>query len=68
AAERARLDKEMKKLSKDLVIVSKKLNNRDFMEKASEVVVRKEEAKFEELKEKNRNLEEALKKLQEIEE
>jgi valyl-tRNA synthetase len=68
AAERARLEKEMKKLSKDLVIVSKKLNNRDFMEKASEVVIRKEEAKFEELKEKNRNLEEALKKLQEIEE
>jgi valyl-tRNA synthetase len=68
AAERARLEKEMKKLSKDLVNVSKKLNNRDFMEKASEVVIRKEEAKFEELKEKNRNLEEALKKLQEIEE
>jgi valyl-tRNA synthetase len=68
AAEKARLEKEMEKLSKDLVIVSRKLNNRDFMEKASEVVVRKEEAKFEELKEKNRNLEEALKKLQEIEE
>ncbi len=66
AAERARLEKEMKKLAKDLVIVSKKLNNQDFMEKASEEVIRKEEAKFEELKEKNRNLEEALKKLQEI--
>jgi len=68
AAEKARLEKQMRKLSKDLVIVSKKLNNRDFMEKASEVIIRKEEAKFEELKEKNRNLEEALKKLQEIEE
>jgi valyl-tRNA synthetase len=68
AAEKARLEKQMKKLSKDLVAVSKKLNNRDFMEKASEAVIRKEETKFEELKEKNSHLEEALKKLQEIEE
>jgi valyl-tRNA synthetase len=58
----------MKKLERDLSIVSKKLNNRDFMEKASEVVIRKEETKFVELKEKNGNLEEALKKLKEIEE
>jgi len=68
AAERARLEKEMRKLSKDLVAVSKKLNNRDFMEKAAEAVIRKEETKFKEFKEKNRNLEEALKKLQEIKE
>ncbi|TFG36988.1 MAG: valine--tRNA ligase, partial [Syntrophobacterales bacterium] len=68
AAERARLEKEMKKLERDLSIVSKKLNNRDFMEKASEAVIRKEETKFVELKEKNGNLEEALKKLKEIEE
>jgi valyl-tRNA synthetase len=65
--EKSRLENEIKKLSKTLVNVSKKLSNRDFLEKASEAVVRKEEVRFEELKEKSMNLEEALKKLTEIE-
>ena len=46
AEEKARLEKEMAKLEKDLAIVSRKLANRDFLEKAAEAVIRKEEEKY----------------------
>ncbi len=66
AAERARLEKEMKKLDKDLGFISKKLGNRDFLEKASRDIVEKEENKFRDLKEKSGVLEDALGRLRNI--
>ncbi len=66
AAEKARLEKEIKKIEKDLGFVSKKLSNRDFVEKASPEVVAKEEGKFSSLKEKMQVLEEAMNRLQDI--
>ena len=66
ASEKARLEKRITKIDKELTIVSKKLGNRDFMEKAAEEVVKKEKAKFEELKEKQGVIEAALSRLAEI--
>ena len=66
AAEKERLEKEIKKLEKDFSIVSRKLGNRDFMEKASPEIVEKEENKFKELKEKSLVLEDALGRLHDI--
>ncbi len=62
-AEKTRLEKELKKLDKDLGLISKKLGNRDFLEKASKSVVEKEEIKFKELKKKSGVLEDALNRL-----
>jgi valyl-tRNA synthetase len=64
--ERARLEKEMAKVEKDLMTISKKLANRDFLAKAAKAVVEKEEEKFREVNEKFVVLETALKKLQEV--
>ena len=66
AAEKARLEKEMAKLSRELVIVSKKLANRDFLARAAEAVVEKEEERFRELRDRHVILEAALRKVQEI--
>ena len=63
AAEKKRLEKEIKKIEKDLAFVSKKLGNRDFMEKASPEIVEKEETKFNTLREKGQVLEDALGRL-----
>ena len=63
AGEKARLEKEMTKTAKDLSVVSKKLSNRDFIAKAAESVVKKEEQKYQELREKHNVLEAAVKKL-----
>jgi valyl-tRNA synthetase len=67
AAERARLDKELAKVMKDLTMVSRKLANQDFREKASPSVVEKEIKKSEDLKEKGGILENALKRLDALE-
>jgi valyl-tRNA synthetase len=64
AAEKARLDKEINKVARDLSVVSRKLANRDFMAKAAEAVIRKEEQKYQELREKHQVLEAAVKKLE----
>jgi len=63
AGERQRLEKEIVKVSKELAAVSKKLGNSDFKQKAAEAVVRKEELKFQDLKEKLGILETAAEKL-----
>ena len=66
AKERARLEKERAKITKDMEVVSKKLANPHFMEKASEEIVRKEEDKYAALKEKDGILQDALMNLSTI--
>ena len=65
-SEKARLEKEMAKLAKDLSVVSRKLANKDFLAKAAEAIVRKEEEKHRELMEKMGAIEKALQKVQEL--
>jgi valyl-tRNA synthetase len=67
AAEKTRLGKEMTKVMNDLTIVSRKLTNQDFREKASPSVVEKETRKSEALKEKCRILESAMRRLDGLE-
>ncbi|MDO9558962.1 MAG: valine--tRNA ligase [Syntrophales bacterium] len=64
AAEKARLEKEWNRVAKDLSAVSRKLANSDFMDKAAEAVIRKEEQKYRDLREKHNVLEAAVKKLE----
>jgi valyl-tRNA synthetase len=66
AGEKARLKKELDRVDRDLKVVSRKLANRDFMAKAAEAVVKKEEKKYQDYREKHRVLEAAIKKLDEI--
>ena len=63
ASERERLMKEIAKLSKDIEMFSKKLSNKDFVERAPRAVVEKDASKFEELKTKRERLERNLKML-----
>lgn len=67
AGERIRLEKEIARVTKDLAIVSKKLANHDFMARAAEEVIKKEEDKFKGLRDKHVVLENALKRLAETE-
>ncbi|MGD0274653.1 MAG: valine--tRNA ligase [Syntrophales bacterium] len=66
SSEIMRLEKELSKVEKDLTIVSRKLANRDFLERANQAVIQKEEGKFKEFSEKHVVIEEALKKIREI--
>ena len=61
--ERDRLKKEIAKISKDIEVFSKKLSNRDFVDKAPKAVVEKDTAKLEEFKIKREKLEQSLKVL-----
>jgi valyl-tRNA synthetase len=61
--ERDRLQKEIAKTSKDIDIFSKKLSNKDFVDKAPKAVVEKDTAKLEEFKVKREKLEQSLKML-----
>jgi valyl-tRNA synthetase len=64
--EKARLEKELAKVSKDLEQSSRKLANRDFCVKAASEIIQKEEEKLKDFQEKFNTLEKALKKLKEI--
>ena len=66
AAEKTRLGKELAKVEKDLQQCSKKLANRDFMERAAANIIKKEEEKLKEFQEHHVALEKALIKLSEI--
>lgn len=66
AAEKTRLEKELAKVEKDLQQCSKKLANSDFLERAAANVIKKEEEKLKEFQEHHLALENALKKLNEI--
>jgi valyl-tRNA synthetase len=61
--ERDRLQKEIAKISKDIEVFSKKLSNKNFVDKAPKEVVEKDTAKLEEFKVKREKLEESLKML-----
>jgi valyl-tRNA synthetase len=61
--ERDRLMKEIAKLSKDIEVFSKKLSNKNFVDKAPKEVVEKDTAKLEEFKVKREKLEQSLKLL-----
>jgi valyl-tRNA synthetase len=54
--ELARIEKELMKMEGDIIRIGKKLQNRDFREKAPEEVIRKEEATYEELRSKREKL------------
>jgi len=66
AGEKARLDKELAKVEKDLQQCSKKLSNRDFCAKAAADIIQKEEEKFKGFQERHAALENAQKKLKDI--
>ncbi len=61
--ERDRLLKEIAKISKDIEVFSKKLSNKNFVDKAPKEVVEKDTAKLEEFKVKREKLEQSLKML-----
>ncbi len=60
AQERDRLKKEMAKLEKDITVFTKKLSNREFVDKAPPAVVEKDKAKLAEFKAKYAKLEQGL--------
>jgi valyl-tRNA synthetase len=66
AGEKARLEKELAKVAKDLEQSSRKLANRDFRDKAAPEIIVKEEGKLKSFQEKFSALEGALKKLKEV--
>jgi valyl-tRNA synthetase len=61
--ERDRLQKEIAKISKDIEVFSKKLSNKNFVDKAPKEVVEKDTAKLEEFRVKREKLEQSLKML-----
>ena len=64
--EKARLEKEIAKVGKDLEQCSRKLTNRDFLEKADKAIIKKEEDKLKDSRDRHAALEKALNKLKEI--
>ena len=65
--ETQRLEKEINKLAKELVTVSKKLENENFLGKAPEAVVQQVKAKHVLLQEKQQKLQSNLSKIKELE-
>jgi valyl-tRNA synthetase len=65
--ETQRLEKEINKLAKELVTVSKKLENENFLGKAPEAVVQQVKAKHVILQEKQQKLQSNLSKIKELE-
>jgi valyl-tRNA synthetase len=65
--EKRRLAKEISKVEEELARVQKKLENRDFLTKAKEGVIRKEKEKAEQFVEKIRTLHRSLERIQEFE-
>jgi valyl-tRNA synthetase len=61
--ERDRLAKEIAKISKDIEVFSKKLSNKNFVDKAPKDVVEKDTAKLEDFRAKREKLEQSLKML-----
>ncbi len=64
--EKKRLNKELDKVTQSLKVVSKKLSSDDFLQKAPQEIIKKEEEKARELKEKQKKLGESLGKVEEL--
>ena len=64
--EKTRLEKELTKIEKDIMFLSKKLSNQDFIEKASKEIIEKEQSRFEECKEKRLTMGDALNRVKAI--
>ncbi len=64
--EKTRLEKELSKIEKDMMFLSKKLSNIDFMKKASKEIIDKEQSRFEECKEKRLTMGDALNRVKAI--
>jgi valyl-tRNA synthetase len=62
--ERDRLQKEIAKISKDIEVFSKKLSNKNFVDKAPKEVVEKDTTKLEDFRAKREKLEQSLKMLE----
>jgi valyl-tRNA synthetase len=62
--ERTRLSRELKKIQEDIGRLESKLTQRDFLEKAPEEVVDKEQAKHQGLRERAGKLVQALESIQ----
>ena len=67
AQERYRLEKEINKLTDELNIVTKKLHNNNFLEKAPKDVVEKVKEKYDSFLQKQLNLKKNLEKIRELE-
>lgn len=61
--ERARLSREIEKVTKDVDLFAKKLSNKNFVDKAPRAVVEKDTARLEELKAMRTKLEQSLRML-----
>ena len=66
AKEKGRLEKKITKLTGELAVISKKLDNEDFINKAPEEIVEKEKNKYARAVEKQQKLQATLDKLKEI--
>ena len=62
--ERTRLTRELKKIQEDVVRLEAKLAQRDFLERAPEDVIEKEQAKYQGLRERVGKLSHALESIQ----
>jgi len=67
SAERERLEREIERVAKELVAVTRKLDNADFMSRAPDEIVAKERAKSAELGDKEQLLRRGLDRLREVE-
>ena len=66
--EKKRLGREIEKIEKDLSVVAKKIGNPDFLSKAAQDVVKREQKKARDLDEKKKVLHEAFKRIRELQE
>jgi valyl-tRNA synthetase len=66
AKEKGRLEKEITKLTGELAVVSKKLENENFLNKAPEEIVEKEKKKYGRAVEKQQKLQATLNKIKDI--
>jgi valyl-tRNA synthetase len=64
AEERSRIEKELKKIEKDLIFLDKKLSNPNFVKKAPAEVIEKDEERKTTLSEKQAKLEIYLKTIE----
>ncbi len=62
----ARMQKEIQKIDKDLLVIEKKLNNKNFTERAPEEIVEKEKGKFKELSDNKSRVLDVLNRLSSI--